>query len=145
MDVCLCERICCGRVPCFPRLAQSNVWSTWSPIVDPVQELYGWSSGTVDILAAWGPLIYLPLSFVCPRIVEMIGLRATITLSAALITIGSVIRSITTVAPYAVILAHAGQIFNACAGPFGKGRERADSSFFGRAASCIICLCNVLQ
>lgn len=96
---------------------QSNVWATFSPIVTPVREVYGWHSGTVDILAAWGPLIYLPTSFVCPSIVDRIGLRASITLAISLVCAGTVLRSLTTVAPYAIILAHAGQILNACSGP----------------------------
>ena len=53
---------------------QSNVWATWSPMLAPVQKLYGWSSTSVDVLAAWGPLVYLPMSFICPSIVERIGM-----------------------------------------------------------------------
>lgn len=71
-----------------------------------VQEKYGWSSATIDLLAAWGPIVYIPVSLftagivgacacagtdtcVCPPladllpgIAERIGLRATITLGA---------------------------------------------------------------
>ena len=71
---------------CVANFLQSNVWSTYSPIVGPVQNLYGWSSSTVDILAAWGPIVYMPLCFVCPRLVERIGLRATITLAISLVS-----------------------------------------------------------
>jgi hypothetical protein len=108
----------------YPPPCQSNVWATFSPMEGPVKDLYGWSSATVDILAAWGPLIYLPASFFCPRLVERVGLRATITLGITLVFTGTVLRSLTTRAPYAVILAHTGQIFNALAGPLGACRCR---------------------
>lgn len=59
------------------------------------------------------------MSFVCPRLVERIGLRATITLAISLAFAGSLLRCITTKAPYALVLAHLGQILNAAAGPLG--------------------------
>ena len=61
----------------------------------------------------------MPVSFVCPRLVERIGLRATITLAISLAFAGSLLRCITTKAPYALVLAHLGQILNAAAGPLG--------------------------
>ncbi len=52
-------------------------------------------------------------------LVDRIGLRATITAAAALVFVGTVVRSLTVTAPYALALAHLGQILNAAAGPLG--------------------------
>jgi cyanate permease len=98
-------------------MQQSSIWMSWSPVVDQVHTLYGWSTGTVDLLAAWGPIIYVPLAIFTADLVERLGLRASITLGATLSLTGAVIRSITTQAPYALALAHIGQILNAAAGP----------------------------
>ena len=96
---------------------QTLVWMTWSPAVDQVQQLYGWSNATIDLLAAWGPIVYIVFAFCTPALVEGIGLRATITVAAVLTLLGSCVRCFTTQAPYAAILAHFGQILNAFSGP----------------------------
>jgi hypothetical protein len=87
----------------------SVVWMTWSPIVDLVQQLYGWSTATIDLMAAWGPLLYVAISLAIPGLVEKFGLRACITIGCTLTLVGATVRSITTQSPYALVLAHIGK------------------------------------
>lgn len=96
---------------------QSCVWMTWSPAEGPVQQLYGWSPTSIDLLAAWGPFILMAVGIFTADLVERVGLRATITIAALLTFLGTVVRCITTVSPYALWLAHLGQILNAISGP----------------------------
>ena len=49
-----------------------------------VQSLYGWSTTTIDLLAAWGNIVYLPVSLIVAGLVDRIGLRATITTAAVM-------------------------------------------------------------
>lgn len=44
-----------STVSCF----QSCVWLSYSPISDEVRALYGWRKSTINLLAAWGPIIYV--------------------------------------------------------------------------------------
>ena len=69
-------------------MQQSCVWMTWSPAVTQVQALYGWSTATVDLLAAWGPIIYCPVCLFTANVVERLGLRASITTAATLTLVG---------------------------------------------------------
>lgn len=98
-------------------MQQSCVWMTWSPAVGQVQSLYGWSTLNIDLLAAWGPIVYVPLCIFTAKFVDRIGLRASITVAATLTFIGTVIRSLTTRSPWALVLAHTAQILNGAAGP----------------------------
>jgi hypothetical protein len=43
-----------------------------------VKELYGWSSVTINLLVAWGPIIYIPLVLVSPYFIDRLGLRASV-------------------------------------------------------------------
>ncbi len=95
----------------------SWVWMTWSPIVTQVQHVYGWSTASIDLLSAWGPLVYVLVALPSAAIAQRIGIRGSIALAVSLSLAGTIIRSFTTRAPYALVLAHAGQITNALAGP----------------------------
>jgi hypothetical protein len=78
-------------------LQQGNIWLTYryffaallvffvsiavndnSPIAGPVQDLYGWDDFTITLLVSWGPLAYIPSIFVAPKILDKIGLRASV-------------------------------------------------------------------
>lgn len=98
-------------------MQQSAVWMTWSPAVTQVQALYGWPTWSIDLLAAWGPILYVPLAVFTADVVDRLGLRASITVAASLTFTGTIIRSVTTKAPWAEVLAHLGQILNSFAGP----------------------------
>ena len=94
-------------------MQQSVVTITFSPIVDECKTVYGWDSGTVDMFASLGNVVYVSVVMLTPDVVERIGLRASITLAAVLTGASAVMRVFTTAAPYAVILAYTSQVLNA--------------------------------
>lgn len=77
----------------------------------------GWNTADITLLAAWGPLVYTLLVLLVPQLVQRLGLRASITAGAVLVLAATSVRCITSAAPWALLLAHLGQILNAAAGP----------------------------
>lgn len=96
---------------------QSCIWATYSPVEGITEDLYGWSSTDIKLLAAWGPIFCLPLVLFMQPLVDRLGLRNTVTVAALFIAVGAGLRCLTTVAPYALGLAHTAQILNSLAGP----------------------------
>lgn len=70
-------------------MQQSCVWMTWSPVQSLVQDMYGWSSGTISLMAAWGPIVYIPVCILTTDLVDRLGMRATVTLAALLTFVGA--------------------------------------------------------
>ena len=71
---------------------QCTIWNTWGPIASSVQVAYGWSDGTVAMMANWGTIMFVisvvPLSW----FIEHKGLRPTCILVSGFILVGSVLR-----------------------------------------------------
>eukprot|EP01106_Pelomyxa_sp_JSP_P017295 TRINITY_DN692_c0_g5_i1.p1 TRINITY_DN692_c0_g5~~TRINITY_DN692_c0_g5_i1.p1 ORF type:complete len:483 (-),score=72.54 TRINITY_DN692_c0_g5_i1:76-1434(-) len=90
---------------------------TFGPIAPLAYGVYG-SSLDINLLQAWGPIIYLPATIFASWLLDKASLKTSMVLNTALVAIGGVLRCIIYTAPVANYLAHAAQIFNAIAGPF---------------------------
>lgn len=75
-------------------------------------------SETQRLLTLWDPIWFIPTAISLPYLPHSWSSRLYITLSSAVICIASMLKTITTCKPYALILAHAVQIINGIAGPF---------------------------
>ncbi|KAH3745217.1 solute carrier family 49 member 4 protein [Pelomyxa schiedti] len=96
---------------------QSNIWMTYGPIAPPAQELYE-DSLSISLLAAWGPIMYLPATVLSSWLMDKTGMKLSMVLNAALVAGGALLRCVSQTPPAGAYFAHIGQIFNALAGPF---------------------------
>ena len=71
---------------------QCAIWNTWGPIASSVQSAYGWSDGTVAMMANWGNFMFVLTAVPLSWMVERKGVRPTVLLVSGLIMVGSVLR-----------------------------------------------------
>eukprot|EP01105_Mastigella_eilhardi_P027816 TRINITY_DN8800_c0_g1_i1.p1 TRINITY_DN8800_c0_g1~~TRINITY_DN8800_c0_g1_i1.p1 ORF type:complete len:550 (-),score=115.46 TRINITY_DN8800_c0_g1_i1:63-1712(-) len=98
-------------------LHQCNIWITFGPIAPTVIERYG-EDVDISLLAAWGPLVYIPATIFSSWLLDKFGLKLSMVLNAFLVAFGAVIRCFIGYGEVGMVLTHTGQIFNAIAGPF---------------------------
>lgn len=98
-------------------LMQGMVWNFWGPIQNSAVHAYGFSKSDIAVLVLWGPVGFIPwLLFMW--LMDKKGLRASLLLSAFLMLLGSVLRSVPlTDEPLRRWLIHGGQFLNGLAGP----------------------------
>ncbi len=61
--------------------ALENVtWNTWGPIEDSARAVYGWSKGTVSLLADWGAITFVLCVFPSAWMLDVKGKFVLITL-----------------------------------------------------------------
>jgi len=110
---------------------QCWIWTTWGPISDNAEDVFGWSDGTVALFANWGPICYIPASFLFSWIMDTKGLRLGMIIGTGLSTFGALIRCFTATNPQATVLVHFGQILNAIAGPIAMaGAVKVSQEWF---------------
>ena len=56
---------------CLLGCHQCLVWNTWGPVASSVQEAYGWSDGTVAMMANWGTIMFLLSVLPLSKLVEV--------------------------------------------------------------------------
>ncbi|KAJ0005980.1 hypothetical protein NQD34_015874 [Periophthalmus magnuspinnatus] len=98
-------------------LMQGMVWNFWGPIQNSAVHAYGFTKSDIAGLVLWGPVGYVPwLLFVW--LMDKKGLRPSLLLSAFLMLLGSVLRSVPLMEePLRRWLIHGGQFLNGLAGP----------------------------
>ena len=99
----------------FPHLffffkKKGAVWNAWGPVSKAIEPEFGWSDGTVALLANWGPICYLVAVFPSSWLLDIKGLRASLLVGAALVFVGSGVRCITLRHPAATYLIHFGHV-----------------------------------
>lgn len=111
---------------------QAMNWATWAPIATNAKTVFHWSDDVIALLPNWGPLMYIPFSFLFSWLMDVKGLRPSCVLGAALVTLGAGLRVVTMHNPAATWLIHAGQICNAVAGPAAMaGGPKVSEEWFG--------------
>jgi FLVCR family MFS transporter 7 len=111
----------------FLAFNQCAFWLTFSPVSPSTRIYYGISSGTVDLLLNWGPIIFIPcLPFSYLLLNRRNGLRHTVILLAIACLVATLLRVIPAIitspsSPHfktiSLSFIHAGQIINAACGP----------------------------
>ncbi|XP_029981578.1 solute carrier family 49 member 4 isoform X2 [Sphaeramia orbicularis] len=98
-------------------LMQGMVWNFWGPIQNSAVHAYGFTKSDIAVLVLWGPVGFVPwLLFMW--LMDKRGLRASLLLSAFLMLLGSILRSIPlTEQPLRQQFIHGGQFLNGLAGP----------------------------
>lgn len=98
-------------------LMQGMVWNFWGPIQNSAVHAFGFTKSDIAVLVLWGPVGFIPwLLFMW--LMDKKGLRASLLLSAFLMLLGSVLRSIPLMdEPLRRWLIHGGQFLNGLAGP----------------------------
>ncbi|KAK7882676.1 hypothetical protein WMY93_028850 [Mugilogobius chulae] len=98
-------------------LMQGMVWNFWGPIQNSAVHAYGFTKSDIAVLVLWGPVGFVPwLLFMW--LMDKKGLRASLLLSAFLMFLGSVLRSVPlNQEPLRRWLIHGGQLLNGLAGP----------------------------
>ncbi|KAL8587046.1 hypothetical protein ACOMHN_023436 [Nucella lapillus] len=109
-------------VVCVINIANAMIWICFSPITNYTTDYYNISSSQVNWLSLVYVVASIPFGFLATWLLDTLGLRTSIILSAWLNLIGSGLRNLTTfdfVSPatkYPVLLC--GQFLAACAQPF---------------------------
>ena len=44
---------------CLVGFTQGGLWNTWGPIADSAEKVFGWTDGTIALMANWGPITYV--------------------------------------------------------------------------------------
>ncbi|XP_072301354.1 solute carrier family 49 member 4 [Eucyclogobius newberryi] len=98
-------------------LMQGMVWNFWGPIQNSAAHAYGFTKSDIAVLVLWGPVGFAPwLLFMW--LMDKRGLRASLLLSALLMLLGSILRSVPlSEQPLRRWLIHGGQLLNGLAGP----------------------------
>ncbi|XP_057707737.1 solute carrier family 49 member 4 [Corythoichthys intestinalis] len=98
-------------------LMQGMVWNFWGPIQNSAVHAFGFTKSDIAVLVLWGPVGFVPwLLFMW--LMDKKGLRPSLLLSAFLMLLGSVIRSVPLSDPaLRRWLIHGGQLLNGLAGP----------------------------
>jgi FLVCR family MFS transporter len=117
-------------------MEQSIIWITFSPISDTAENYYGINDFQINLLLAWGTIIYIPFAFVSSYILkEKRGLRIVSLLGAFLAALGSSIRCLSILFPkkwYALYILTIGQILNAAVGPLVMSSpSKLSATWFG--------------
>ncbi|XP_051938475.1 solute carrier family 49 member 4 [Hippocampus zosterae] len=98
-------------------LMQGVVWNFWGPIQNSAAHAFGFTKSDIAVLVLWGPVGFVPwLLFMW--LMDKRGLRSSLLLSAFLMLLGAVLRSI----PLSDLtlrrwFIHGGQLLNGLAGP----------------------------
>eukprot|EP01119_Soliformovum_irregulare_P010322 TRINITY_DN2538_c0_g1_i3.p1 TRINITY_DN2538_c0_g1~~TRINITY_DN2538_c0_g1_i3.p1 ORF type:complete len:459 (-),score=116.12 TRINITY_DN2538_c0_g1_i3:32-1408(-) len=100
---------------------QSIIWITFSPVAEATKSFFGVSDAGVNLLLAWGPIIYIPFLFFTGFILNIKGgLRKTLVIAAILDGIAGPLRCLALINPqawWAIYVVSLAQILNAAAGP----------------------------
>ncbi|KAM9802602.1 solute carrier family 49 member 4 [Syngnathus typhle] len=98
-------------------LMQGMVWNFWGPIQNSAAHAFGFTKSDIAVLVLWGPVGFIPwLLFMW--LMDKRGLRASLLLSAFLMLLGAVLRSIPLTDPsLRRWFIHGGQLLNGLAGP----------------------------
>ena len=97
-------------------MLQCSVWNTFGPVDLAVRYAYGWSDATVAMMANWGTITFMLAALPLSWMLEARGLRETTLLIAALVSCGSVLRTLSTDTLAFTVLSHAGSVLNGIAG-----------------------------
>ncbi|XP_065175554.1 solute carrier family 49 member 4 homolog [Sycon ciliatum] len=98
-------------------IQQDQIWITFGIIAKQTEDYYDVSSSEVDLLAAWGPIMFIPSMFFCSWLLERRGIRDTIFVAVLLELIGAGVRVFAPPGRRMFGLIHLGQILNGIAGP----------------------------
>ncbi|EGG21795.1 hypothetical protein DFA_01681 [Cavenderia fasciculata] len=98
-------------------LQQCNQWITFSTVAPLSSTYYNSPIALINFLSAVGPIIFVPFSIVMTWSINRYGIRKNIMISAGLVALGSVIRSIPGQGNKLFPLIVIGQVFNSVAGP----------------------------
>ena len=99
--------------------SQGGIWLIYGVIAEAVEPLYpGWDSGTIALLAFWGPVGYMIATWPTAWLLDVCGPREACVAGSTLVFVGSVARAAHCATDRTgSVLEHAGQIINALAGP----------------------------
>lgn len=97
-------------------MMQCVYWITYGSLADSTKEYYHVSGSTINLLAAFGPIAFIPLSLHSSWAIAALGLRKTVFVGALACTLGAVIRSFAW-SRSSFWLVYVGQFLNAAAGP----------------------------
>ncbi|KAL3863356.1 hypothetical protein ACJMK2_005114 [Sinanodonta woodiana] len=109
-------------VICILNFSNAMIWITFSPIADSTIVFFKIDSLQLNMLSLVYLIASIPFGFVASWLLDTLGLRTSIIMSAWLNAVGSILRNISTIdampqsAMYPVLLT--GQILAACAQPF---------------------------
>jgi len=140
-------------VYCVLSCQQSVLWITFSPIASSAKQYYDTDDFMINLLLAWGAIIYVPFLFFGGWIMNQKGgLRRIILLGAVLCGIAGAIRCLTILNPtawWSLPVVSIGQILNAAVGPLVMASpSKLSASWFGEhertAVTCIATLANQL-
>ncbi|KAK2905784.1 solute carrier family 49 member 4 [Channa argus] len=98
-------------------LVQGMVWNFWGPIQNSAAHAYGFTKSDIAFLVLWGPVGFVPwLLFMW--LMDKKGLRISLLLSAFLMVLGSILRSIPLPDQHLrKWFIHGGHFLNGLAGP----------------------------
>ena len=97
---------------------QGGIWVTYGVVAEAVKPLYGWDDSTIALLANWGPICYLLAAAPTSYLLDMRGPRSACVVGSGLMLLGGIARICRQQTDaMGTLLAHAGQISNALAGP----------------------------
>jgi FLVCR family MFS transporter len=99
-------------------MTQSNNWGTFSTIDAEAVRLYKWDSGVINVLAAWGPISYIPVCLCTPYAVNKIGLSYSVLFASFCTALCCALRCVSFEGTAALYSAHVAQLVNGLAGPF---------------------------
>jgi len=100
----------------FVALQQCTVWITYGTLADSTQQYYKVSSATVNLLAAFGPIAFLPVTLHSSWAISALGLKKTVFIASLASAVGACMRSLAT-SHETFWLVLVGQFLNAAAGP----------------------------
>lgn len=107
---------------------ENITWNTWGPIEASSRLTYGWSKGTVSLLADWGAITFVLCVFPSAWLLDVKGLRVPVLLCSASIAVGCGLRIISSESDTATPLIHMGQFVIGLGGPVGQSSATVISS-----------------
>ena len=129
---------------------QGWLWNEYGPIAPALQNLYGWSDGTIATLANWGPIAYVIAVFPTAYALDTLGLRPPVVIAAGLVTAGAACKCITVRKGWEIkLIAHIGACLNGLAGPVAMAAGPACSNVWfpverRNTATAFVAVLNVL-
>eukprot|EP00794_Sanderia_malayensis_P018065 gene18065-19874_t len=107
---------------------ENITWNTWGPIEASARNVYGWSKGTVSLLADWGAITFVLFVFPSAWVLDVKGLRTSTVLCAFFIAIGSGLRCLSNEPSTSTVLIHIGQFLLGIGGPVAQSSGTVLSS-----------------
>lgn len=100
---------------------QAAVWNTWGPIAVSCEKAFGWNTAILALLPNWGPIGSILTGWLFSWSLDVQGIRISCVVTAALTTIASAIRCLTSEPPYITWTANISAFLNGLGGTVAMG------------------------